>query len=66
MLQKKKQTIQRDILMSEVPELRYEIDRLNEELALKDAEIEHGMADRWILKELFNKGIIDEEGNPFK
>ena len=52
--------------MSEVSEHRYEIDWLNEELALKDAEIERGMADHWILKELFNKGIIDEESNPLK
>ena len=47
-------------------DFRDEIEKLNEELAIKDAEIEKRLADICILKELFNKGVIDEEGNPLK
>ena len=54
------------MLINEIPDFRNEIDYLIEEWAIKDAEIEKRKADSLILKELFNKGLIDEDGNPLK
>ena len=65
-LQEKLNANNKEILLKEIPELRNEIERLNEELAMKEEELEKRMEDGVILKELFRKGIIDEDGNPLK
>ena len=65
-LQEKLNANNKEILLKEILELRNEIERLNEELAMKEEELEKRMEDGVILKELFRKGIIDEDGNPLK
>ena len=44
-------------------EMHHEINDLINELAKKNGEIEHLIADRAILSQLFDKGMIDEHGN---
>ena len=51
---------------SSVPSLVKEIDELKEELMEKEMEIKRLEADRHILSDLFDKGIIDSEGNVLK
>ena len=43
-----------------------EIDNLKKELMTKDREIERLETERYILSNLFDKGIIDAEGNVLK
>ena len=46
------------MLMEDIPDLRNEIDRLNEELAMKDEELQKRMEDSAMLKELFKKNHL--------
>ena len=46
-----------------VQDLHNEIDRLKEELAYQNSEVERLEADRAILGDLFDRGIIDDKGN---
>ena len=50
-------------MFSSIIELHHEIDDQVNELANKDGEMEHLIADHAILSELFDKGMIDEHGN---
>ena len=49
-----------------IPSLMNEIDDLKNELMQRDAEIDSFEANRLILKDLFDKGIIDGEWNVLK
>ena len=46
-----------------VQDLHNEIDRLKEELAYQNSEVERLEADRVILGDLFDRGIINDKGN---
>ena len=51
---------------SSVPSLVKEIDELKEELIAKEIEIERLEVDKHILSDLYDKGVIDSEGNVLK
>ena len=51
---------------SSVPSLVKEIDELKEELMAKEIEIERLEVNRHILSDLYDKGVIDFEGNVLK
>ena len=46
-----------------IPSLANEIEDLKNEILLRDAEIDRFEKERLILKNLYDKGIIDGEGN---
>ena len=46
-----------------IPSLVNEIEDLKNEILLRDAEIDRFEKERLILKNLYDKGIIDGEGN---
>ena len=49
-----------------VPNLIHEIENLREELTEKEVQLKKNEADRAILGELYDKGVIDEHGNVLK
>ena len=49
--------------LDSIPNLMNEITDLKNEIMLRDAQIDRLEEDRTILKDLFEKGVIDEEGN---
>ena len=49
--------------LASIPGFVVEIDNLRQELEVKEREIELLMADRDILKDLYEKGVIDDKGN---
>ena len=55
---------EKDRKPQQISYLNNEIDYLKNELKLANEEINKCVEDNDILKELYNKGYIDEDGNP--
>ena len=59
----KEEEHKKEELISSIPDLRREITELKEQLRAKDHEMGQYEADADILKNLFDKDIIDSDGN---
>ena len=59
----KQEEEKKDRMANMVPQLEQDIEMLKRELIEKEKEIESRMVDADILKGLYDKGIIDIDGN---
>ena len=59
----KKQEVENHRLLESIPDLTGKIEDLKKELVEKDEKIEQYMGDVDILRDLYNRGIIDLNGN---
>ena len=64
--EKEKEEKKKESLLHTIPNLNYEIEQLRQELALKDDELQRAEADKAILRELYDQGVINAEGDIIK